>query len=163
MNTSAPRAQTAEERVVNLPDLIARLAHAGQTDKAGMPYIEHPRRVAQIVRDMGYGHPYTTVALLHDTVEDTDVSLDDLRGIYNPLIVQAIDNLTRRLDESPEQYYARVRSHKVSLVVKHADIMDNTDPTRTAKLDPETRARLTKKYAKAINQLGGPLTPETSG
>lgn len=145
-----------------IADVIARLAHRGQVDKSGADYVEHPRRVARNVLEMGFGMPFTTVALLHDTVEDTDLDLDELGLIFpGGEIVEALDNLTRRTGETSEDYYKRVRGgstsdfvNDISVAVKHADIRDNTDPERIAKLDPETRDRLTKKYEKALRMIG---------
>lgn len=150
-NSSAPG--PAEDAAA---DLIAQLAHRDQVDKAGNPYIDHPRRVAGIVRAHGYGPPYSTVALLHDVVEDTEVTLADLRAVFGPAVSQPVDNLTRREAEAPEDYYARVLLSEVSLVVKHADIQDNTSAERLAALDSATQQRLTAKYASAVTHLGGP-------
>lgn len=142
-------------------DLIARLARRGQTDKSGADYIEHPRRVALNVKAMGFGHPYTTAGILHDVAEDTEVSLADLKVIFSDEVVRAVDNVTRRRGEGSEAYYQRVRSgdasafvNEIALVVKIADIQDNTSPERVAKLDPAVQARLAEKYAKALDLLG---------
>lgn len=140
-------------------DLIAQLAHRNQVDKSGKPYIDHPRRVAAIVRANGYDRRYSTVALLHDVVEDTEVTQDDLRAVFGAAISDAVDHLTRREGEPSEDYYARVLLSDLSLVVKHADIMDNTSPRRLAALDLVTQERLSAKYNNAITQLGGPLLP----
>ncbi|MGJ9374301.1 HD domain-containing protein [Nesterenkonia sp. CF4.4] len=137
-------------------DLIAQLAHRDQVDKAGKSYIDHPRRVAAIVRANGYDRSYCTVALLHDVVEDTEVTQDDLRAVFGAAISEAVDNLTRREAEPSEDYYARLLLSDLSLVVKHADIQDNTSPERLAALNPATQERLSVKYSNAIAQLGGP-------
>lgn len=130
---------------------VARRAHAGQVDKVGAAYIEHPRRVAQRVR--GYAAPQDlestrAVAWLHDVVEDTPVSLEDLERDFPAEVVAGVDAMTRREAEAPEEYYARVRADRL--------LEDNTDPARTARLDEPTRERLAQKYrhARALLEEG---------
>lgn len=130
---------------------IARAAHAGQVDKGGHPYIEHPARVAARVR----GHAQLeAIAWLHDVVEDTSVTLAELSAEFSPEIVDAVDAMTKRPGESLAEYYRRVRANPLALQVKRADIDDNTDPQRAAQLDERTRARLAAKYAAAREALG---------
>ncbi|GAB6855988.1 HD domain-containing protein [Microbacterium xylanilyticum] len=131
-------------------EAIARAAHAGQVDKTGHPYIDHPARVAARVQGNAQ---LEAIAWLHDVVEDTTVTLDDLRREFPDEIVDAVDALTKRPGETRQDYYARVRQNTRALQVKHADIDDNTDPARTALLDETTRARLAQKYAAAREAL----------
>ena len=103
------------KEMIRLADSIADKAHEGQTDRNGWPYISHPRRVAlearKLVSDMAAStSPDTSleelkaeaqiVALLHNTVEDTGVSLSYLARYFSPQIVDAIEALTRRPGES---------------------------------------------------------------
>lgn len=133
-------------------ELIARVAHAGQVDKAGEPYINHPARVvARLSED---AHHDRAAAWLHDVVEDTDVTLDQLRTVVSPTVVSAIDALTHREGEARADYYQRILKSQTALRVKAADIADNTDPARMARLDPDTRDRLIAKYDKARKILG---------
>lgn len=127
---------------------IAEAAHAGQLDNAGQPYIEHPRRVAARVPDR-----LKPVALLHDVVEDTHVTFDDLRRTFPDWIVAAVEALTHRSGETRAAYYARVAANPDAVVVKLADIDDNTDPDRLAALDEPTRTRLVARYAFASAEL----------
>lgn len=130
---------------------IAEQAHDGQTDKSGKPYIEHPLRVAA-----KFTHPtYKCVALLHDVLEDSSYTPDDLRvaGISDE-VVKAVVALTHLKHELRNDYYERIKKNPLALAVKLADIEDNTDPGRLALLDQATRTRLEKKYAEAkINRL----------
>lgn len=135
---------------------IARAAHQGQVDKSGHAYISHPQRVAARVADDDLAE---TVAWLHDVVEDTDVTLDDLARVFPPAVVVAVDALTRRPDEG-DAYYRRVRSDPLALRVKLADIADNTDPQRQAQLDEPTRLRLKRKYRHARANLLPPDSVE---
>ena len=151
------------KEMVRLADSIADKAHEGQTDRNGWPYISHPRRVALGVRKLACElaaatHPDISleelkaeaqiVALLHDTVEDTGVSLAFLARI-----VDAIDALTRRPGESRESYLSRVRVNDLARLVKLADIADNTDPQRLALLEEPTRTCLMIKYEHSLKLL----------
>lgn len=135
---------------------IATRAHRGQTDKSGADYIDHPRRVAQRVRHYATADQQDAaqvVAWLHDVVEDTPVTLDALRSEFPEEIVAGVDAMTRRADEEHDDYYRRVAADPLARVIKQADLDDNTDPARTALLDPETRVRLEQKYAHAREVL----------
>ncbi len=136
--------------IAELAEMIAAEAHAGQVDKAGQPYITHPARVA--ARVAGDEHA-VAAAWLHDVVEDTEVTLADLEQAFPPDVTAAVDALTRRRDEPPAEYYARVRRVPLALTVKLADMADNSDPQRLAQLDAATRERLIAKYARARAEL----------
>lgn len=134
---------------VEIARRIAEQAHREQFDKAGLPYIEHPRRVAGRVAQVDGRPEAVAAAWLHDVVEDCGVGLDDLRAHgLDEAVLAAVEALTRRPDEG-DGYYARVAGDELARVVKAADIWDNTNPERLAKLDPETRERLLAKYAHA--------------
>lgn len=137
-----------------LVDTARRLAeqhHAGQVDKAGEPYIGHVLRVAAGVED--HGPAAVAAALLHDIVEDTAVTAADLADAGIPAeVIEAVVLLTKTggpLDD----YHARIRAHPLATAVKLSDIADNSDPARLAALDPATRERLERKYAKAAAAL----------
>ena len=135
---------------------IATRAHRGQTDKTGADYIDHPRRVAERVRQYAAADQQEAaqvVAWLHDVVEDTGVTLDDLREDFPANVVAGVDAMTRRPGEDGDDYYRRVAAHPLARAVKQADLDDNTDPARTALLGEDTRARLARKYAHAREVL----------
>jgi (p)ppGpp synthase/HD superfamily hydrolase len=135
-------------------DRLAERAHAGQVDKAGAPYIGHPRRVADRVRRHGGDVAQQAAALLHDVLEDSPVTVDDLRAAGVPdAVVTAVVALTRRRDEAHEDAVARAAADPVAALVKRCDVEDNTDPDRLARLDAGTRARLEAKYARALEVL----------
>ena len=140
--------------LVALAERIARAAHAGQTDKAGMPYAEHPARVAARVAD---DPDAAAAAWLHDVLEDTSMTAEDLAAHGIPeRVVTAVRALTHRDDQTPEKYYAAVAADALARRVKHADLADNSDPRRLAVLeadDPATAARLRAKYAHAAAEL----------
>lgn len=137
--------------IVAIAQTIAVEAHAGQADKAGHPYITHLARVAERVA----GDPAAeAVAWLHDVVEESGASLDELREAGMPeRVVAAVDAMSKRAGEERDGYYARVAANPLALKVKFADLADNSDPERLAQLDPTTRARLEAKHLHAREAL----------
>lgn len=131
-------------------DVIAELAHLGQTDKAGRPYIEHPRAVAATLTDP----EDVIVALLHDVLEDTEVTADMLTEYGLPAhLLASVVAITHAPNEPNVDYWARVRQDERATRVKLADIAHNTAPERMSPLDEATRLRLTDKYRRAIIAL----------
>lgn len=155
----------------NAPDLgesieLAIRAHEGQIDKSGRPYYLHPLRVA--MRLAGCTAEERHAALLHDVVEDTHVTLDDLRGMgYSEEVLALVDLLTRRKPggETHRQYIERlVGSGNVkALRVKLADVYDNMSPARTKSLPRHERgmrhrfAEDAQKVSAALAALGDTL------
>ncbi|MEU8760995.1 HD domain-containing protein [Streptomyces sp. NPDC048659] len=141
-------------------ETLAVAAHAGRTDKAGRPYAEHLRAVAEGVRARGGDEHQIAAAWLHDAVEDEALSERWLTEAPLPPEVKAmVLALTRRGGEDPSSYTARILATPGALLVKQADLAHNADPARLARLDPATRDRLTAKYAHIHALLG--LTPPT--
>ncbi len=103
---------------------MAALAHDGQTDKTGAPYIFHPLRVASTFSD----EMLQVIAVLHDLVEDTDTTLSDLDARFPQAVVNAVDALTRRSEESYKEFIDRVARNPNARLVKIADIRDNLRP-----------------------------------
>lgn len=140
---------------------IATIAHRGQVDKTGQPYIGHPQRVAEAVEAEHNYRPFIIAAAwLHDVLEDTDITPDILRaaGVEDNTIY-LIDKLTHFKGDSNEKYWEQIKTSDVATHIKLADIADNTNPDRLALLDDETIVRLTRKYAKARLILTSPLIP----
>lgn len=126
---------------------LARRFHEGAVDKGGRPYIDHPLRVMARVST----NEAKIAAALHDLVEDTGLSLTDLAAAGCPArVLQAVDALTRRGDETYEEFVRRAAADSLARVVKLADIADNVDPQRLAGLDPAEAARLRAKYEGAL-------------
>lgn len=134
---------------------VATIAHAGQTDRAGAAYIGHPARVAARQRSS----QATSAAWLHDVVEDTPVTLEDLRqGGFDRRVVDAVDALTHREGEDYFDYVRRAGDNPVARLVKIADLHDNMDLSRfdgrpEAELEA-ARRRIQRKYAPALEILG---------
>jgi len=135
---------------VHIAKAIATIAHRGQFDKGGEPYIGHPQRIVDSFDGTSDSARLKVIAWLHDVLEDTDLTRDDLHdaGIGWSQIVD-VERLTKIKGEPNEDYYRRVRESGPARLVKLADIADNTQPGRLAKLDDETVGRLIRKYAKA--------------
>lgn len=127
---------------------IAYKAHEGQVDKAGMPYILHPIEVAE---QMGSEYEQC-VALLHDVVEDTDVSFEDLEKEFPAKIVEGVRYLTRPEDMSYMDYVRRAKSHPIARKVKMADLRHNMREDRLLVITDKDKARI-KKYKKALKVL----------
>ena len=121
---------------------LAAEAHKGQTDKAGSPYILHPLRVMLAVTT---DHE-RMAAVMHDVVEDTRYTLDDLREAGFPeTVVSAVEALSRRDDETYDEFVRRAAGHPVARAVKLADIEDNMDVRRLDTLDDKAVSRM-KRY-----------------
>ncbi|MEU9960483.1 HD domain-containing protein [Streptomyces sp. NPDC050982] len=153
-----------ERRVTERPlltltevEALARNAHAAQTDKAGRPYAEHLRAVADGVRARGGDDEQIAAAWLHDSVEDDALSEDWLReAALSRRTKDIVLALTKRQGEPPEAYADRILATPGALLVKESDLAHNADPARLAALDEFTRARLTQKYTKMRKLLGLP-------
>ncbi len=129
-------------------EALAVQAHAGQVDKAGNPYIEHVRAVALRLRFDG-SHA-VMAGLLHDIVEDTDITLNDLRRLgYPEDVVSAVDSVTQRPSEAYLDMVRRAAADPLGRLIKLADNAHNSDPARLAVLDPATAERLRVKYERA--------------
>ncbi|MBR4727984.1 MAG: HD domain-containing protein [Clostridia bacterium] len=130
---------------------LAYAAHHGQTDKDGIPYIFHPMHLAEQMTD----EATVCVALLHDTVEDTDVTLDQLRAAgFPPDIVDAVAAMTHAHDVDYFDYVRAIRANPIARAVKLADLAHNSDPDRSAVID-EAMLRRFEKYARAKRILNG--------
>ncbi|MGI5394912.1 HD domain-containing protein [Streptomyces sp. CA-251251] len=136
-------------------ETVARAAHAGQTDKAGRPYTDHLRAVAEGVRRRGGDEEQIAAAWLHDAVEDDALSEEWLReAALSRRTKDIVLALTKRSGEPPEEYAARILATPGARLVKEADLGHNADAARLAVLDGATRARLTEKYTRMRALLG---------
>ena len=107
--------------------------HHGQTDKAGVPYVFHPIHLAEQMED----ELTTVIALLHDVVEDTEYTLDDLRDMgFEPAVLEALRLLTHDPAVPYLDYVAAIRENPAARAVKLADLAHNSDVTR---LPPQLR------------------------
>lgn len=134
-------------------DLASRL-HAGQVDKAGQPYVGHLRRVAATVYARGGSDAAQIAAALHDAIEDGHVTAEFLAGDGVPgAALHLVALLTKAEGQPYADYLAAIKADPDALLVKLADIADNSDPARLAMLPPDVADRLRHKYAKAMEIL----------
>ena len=122
---------------------LAYVAHHGQFDKGGVPYIFHPIHLAETMDD----EISTCVALLHDTVEDTAVTLEDLAREFPREVVDDVRLLTHQEDVEYFDYVRAIRQDPVAARVKLADLAHNSDPTRISNQGNDEKRRA--KYAAA--------------
>ena len=130
---------------------IAAEAHQKQLDKAGVPYILHPIRV--MLKQTG--ETDMMAAILHDVVEDTDWTLDQLRSEgFSEEIVEAVDCLSRREGETYEAFTERVKTSAIARRVKVADLEDNMDVKRLPDVTERSVERL-RLYHRVWGELKG--------
>jgi len=125
---------------------IAAKAHEGQTDKAGAPYVLHPLRMMLKLSLL----EERITAVLHDVVEDSEISFDDLRREgFSRRVIEAIDSVTRRPNESYEEFIVRAAADPIGRRVKLADLEDNSDLSRIKSPTERDHARIAR-YQRAI-------------
>lgn len=128
---------------------IAVDAHRGQKDRYGAAYILHPIRVMNRVDTL----PEKTVAILHDVVEDTDWTFEDLKQEGFPeKIVEAVRCLTKKEGEDYDDFVSRSAKNAIARCVKLGDLEDNMDVRRMPEVSQESLSRL-NKYLKAWRKL----------
>lgn len=128
---------------------IAYDAHAGQVDKTGLPYIYHPVHLAESMTDENS----VITALLHDVIEDTNLTIDELaREGFHEDVLTALTLLTHNPAEEYMDYISRISTCPLARKIKLADLRHNSDPTRLDSVDEKT-ARRFEKYARAIRLL----------
>ena len=124
-------------------------AHKDQTDKSGLPYVFHPFHLAEQMPD----EKTTVVALLHDVIEDTDYTLDDLKNMgFLDDILSAIALMTHDDGVPYMEYIALIKKNPIAKMVKLADLRHNSNMSRLDKVTAHDRERA-EKYKKAIEFL----------
>ena len=124
-------------------------AHKDQIDKSGMPYVFHPFHLAEQMKD----EKTTVVALLHDVVEDTIYTFDNLVEMgFDSDIIDALRLLTHDESVPYMEYVAQIKNNKIAKTVKLADLMHNSDLTRLDHIDEKVIERKAK-YTDAIKFL----------
>jgi len=127
---------------------VAKRAHRGQKDKAGVDYILHPLAVAGMLET----EKEKTIALLHDVVEDSNITLDDLKSMgFDDDVIQAVKVLTKDGSEYSE-YLQRVKINTLTRTVKIADLSHNMDLSRIPNPTEDDYQRI-EKYKKSIKFL----------
>ena len=120
-------------------------AHKDQVDKCGMPYVFHPYHLAEQMTD----EDTITAALLHDVVEDTHYTLEDLEKLgFSPQVLEAVALLTHADDVPYLEYVAKLKHNPIAKAVKLADLDHNSDMTRLGPDDPRI-PHFQEKYRQA--------------
>ncbi len=137
---------------------IATTAHDGQFDKAGAPYIFHPLRVMMA----GKSEIERICGVLHDTIEDSDITLEFLQKKgFSEEVLAVLDCLTKRYGENYDDFISRILENKTAFLVKLADLHDNMDLSRISDLTDEDKDRI-EKYSRAVERIYDVL-PMSSG
>ena len=155
-----PNVENAEKDLLETNDLyekakrFAQKAHAGQTDKSGKDYFKaHILPVSEMVPDEPW---LAEIALLHDVLEDTDVTEADLREKFPDEIVNAVVVMTHQDGEPYEDYIERIKGNRLALRVKICDLIQNMNLNRLLNVTDDDIARV-EKYSRAIATLGKEL------
>ncbi len=128
--------------------IIAYNAHNGQADKAGVPYIYHPIHVAEQMTT----ETECIVALLHDVVEDTEVTFKQLETFFSGEVIEILKVLTRNENADYYEYIKKIKKNPIARKVKIADLNHNLDITRLNEIKEEDMKRI-EKYKKAMKIL----------
>lgn len=124
-------------------------AHKEQVDKSGMPYVYHPFHLAEQMKD----EETTIVALLHDVVEDTDITIEEIRKIgFSEDVCEALLLMTHDDSVPYMEYIKEIRKNPIAKAVKLADLKHNSDLSRLDTVDDKARKRA-EKYEQAIDIL----------
>ena len=126
---------------------IAYAAHQGQVDKCGIPYIFHPIHLAEAMED----EISCCAALLHDVVEDTSVTIEELAREFPAEVIDVLKLLTHEDHVDYFEYVRAIKSNPIAVKVKLADLAHNSDQSRCvgSGLPPEKLAEWKQKYQKA--------------
>lgn len=137
--------------LLDLADRIASKAHAGQVDRGGQPYINHPRHVSACCVNLDA----KVAGMLHDVVEDTPITLDDLRGYgFTPDILAAIALLTHKDGVPYLDYVAAAGKNRIAREVKICDLHHNLDASRLGHEPTPKDLERMEKYRRALQILG---------
>ena len=141
---------TSKQPMLELALSIATKAHRGQFDKAGIDYIAHPIFVASQVDS----EEEKAVALLHDVIEDSSVTAEELLNAGLPeTVVTAVQILSKKKGQDYQTYLKTVKSNPLARAVKLADLKHNSDLLRLETITGKDLERL-EKYKKAVDYLG---------
>lgn len=129
--------------------ILAYNAHSGQMDKSGVPYIYHPIHLAEQMDT----EEECIVALLHDVVEDTDVTFTQLEKDFSSTVIEALKLLTHDKSIDYMDYVRKIKPNPLAKKVKLADLHHNSDPSRAVANPTQKDEERNQKYLKAIEIL----------
>ena len=138
---------------------IASFIHNGQYDKGGKPYILHPMWVSNQIMLNGGSYEEIIVGLLHDTVEDSELTIEELTEWFSQDIIKAIESISFRCEgfenESRKEYIKRVRNNRIAKTVKLVDLKHNMDISRLSfceDFSDEERIKIHKRLEQYKNE-----------
>lgn len=135
--------------MLNKALVIAKSAHEGQFDKAGIAYINHPLAVAEMVET----EIEKIVALLHDVIEDSELTLENLKSEgFSDVIISAVGSITKTPNNDYGSYLEKVKQNKLARTVKIVDLRHNLDLSRLTNVKKKDLERV-EKYKKALEYL----------
>lgn len=133
---------------------LAVKAHSNVRRKSSEVYLNHPLRVAKALQDAGFNHEVIAVALLHDAVEDSDMTLGTLRRHgFSERIISGVDSVTKRDGETYESAIERASAHPIGRLVKLSDNLDNSSDEQLAPFSLDRQERQRAKYIPARAKL----------
>lgn len=140
---------------------IAREAHKGQVDKSGKDYINHPIKVSAFTHELcvhnNKSEEFTIkamiVALLHDVVEDTDTTLEDLKPYFSEDVITALSYMTHKKETPYMNYVRNIVNNEIATYVKLSDLRHNMDLSRLDVITDKDRDRVENKYKPAYKLL----------
>ncbi len=144
--------------MLQLAERVATDAHEGQLDKAGVAYIYHPRTVSGYCESL----PAKIVGWLHDVIEDTDVTMNDLRDMgFDEFLLEALDCVTKpKTGYNENVYYARIKANPLAKEVKLADLRHNSDMSRIPEgITPEEHEKWIMRKEKYLEHIQYLTTP----
>lgn len=132
---------------------LSEKAHEGQKDKAGEDYFLHPLTVAFTLSNNGYGDEYIITGLLHDIIEDTSYTSDDLiKEGFSSEVIKALKLLTHQKEIPYTDYIKEIKKNPIARAVKIADLLHNSDASRLTQLSASDKMRM-EKYRMATEYL----------
>lgn len=132
---------------------LAFQAHEGQVDKGGQSYILHPLTVAMTLASQGFDEDTITAGLLHDVIEDTQYSFEDLQAMgFHATVINALRLLTHDKDTDYMEYVRKVKENPIARAVKMADLLHNSDRSRLEVVTDKDEQR-SAKYECALKTL----------
>jgi (p)ppGpp synthase/HD superfamily hydrolase len=135
-------------KALNEAIIYATQAHGDQTDKQGQPYILHPLRVMLALAKQHAPIEAQMAAVLHDTVEDTDATLEEITARFGPVVAEIVDAVSRRDGEVYIEFIHRAAENPLARGVKRADISDNL-----SRPIPPDMVGIERRYRRALAVL----------
>ena len=152
MNILKPLENLFTKNTIQAACAIASFIHNGKYDKGGKPYILHPLWVSEQIRQSGGCYEEIIVGLLHDTVEDSELTIKELSEWFSQDIVKSVEAISFRCEgfekETRKEYIKRVRNNRMAKTVKLVDLKHNMDVSRLSFCDDFTDEERIKTHKK---------------